>query len=62
MTEDDTYKVLKGLTRVEAEKMYDHLFQMGMDSPETITVYDVENFVDKRLVRYGWSIYRLNQE
>lgn len=62
MTEDDTYEVLKGLTRDEAEKMYDYLHRLGMDSPETITVADVDNFVDKGLARYGWSRYRLNQE
>ena len=60
MTEDDTFKKLKGLTREEADEMYDYLHQLGMDSPTTVTVQDVIDFVDERLRPYGWTTAMLD--
>lgn len=59
MTEDDTYKVLKGLTRAEAEERYHILFELAMASHDTITMEDVEKFIDLRLAPYGWSARKL---
>ncbi|HEY6437379.1 MAG TPA: hypothetical protein VIY47_12375 [Ignavibacteriaceae bacterium] len=59
MTEDDTYSRLKGLTEEEADKMYDYLYRMGMDSETTMTIQDVIDFVNERLRPYGWSVERL---
>ena len=61
MTEDDTFKKLRGLTKEEAEEMYDYLHQLGMDSPTTITIGDVLDFVNVRLVEYGWTIEKLGK-
>jgi hypothetical protein len=59
MTEEDTFKKLKGLTYEEAEEMYDYLHQLGMDSPTTITIQDVIDFVDERFREYGWTVAKL---
>lgn len=61
MTEDDTFKKLRGLTKEEAEEMYDYLHQLGMDSPTTVTIGDVLDFVNVRLVEYGWTIEKLGK-
>ena len=59
MTEEDTFKKLKGLTYEEAEEMYNYLHRLGMDSPTTITIQDVIDFVDERFREYGWTVTKL---
>lgn len=55
MTEDDTYKRLRGLTRQEASDMYNYLYRIGIDSPETHTMGDVWDYVNEKLKPYGWT-------
>ena len=61
MTEDDTFKKLKGLTKEEAEEMYDYLHRLGMESPDTRTIGDVLDFVEVRLIEYGWTLEKLGK-
>ena len=61
MTEDDTFKRLKGLTRIEADVLYNHYYKLGMDSPDTHTIGDVRDFVDKKLRLYGWTCDMLDE-
>lgn len=62
MTEDDTFTRLRGLTPVQAREMYDYLFPIAMDSPTTITIGDVDDFIDERLRPYGWSLKMLYEQ
>ena len=61
MTEEDTFKKLKGIMWLEADELYDLLHREAMDSPTTVTVADVEDYVNIRLRPYGWSISAINQ-
>jgi hypothetical protein len=61
MTEEDTFKKLKGLTWQEANEMFSVLYRQGMDSPTTYTLKDVEDYVDIGLRPYGWSIAAISQ-
>lgn len=61
MNEDDTFKKLKGLTKEEASEMYDYLHQLGMNSSTTRTVGDVLDFVNIRLMEYGWTLEKLGK-
>ena len=55
-TEDDTFKMLRGLTASEARAMYLKLYAEAMKSSTTFTVGDVHNYVDVRLRKYGWTM------
>lgn len=55
MTEEDTFKRLKGLTLDEAELLEVEFHQAGMDSPDTVTIGDVCRYVNERLKPYGWT-------
>lgn len=59
--EDEVIWRLKGLTETEAHELCDHLHRLGMDSPDTITIGDVSQFIDDRLRPYGWSLKSLGR-
>lgn len=59
MTEDDTFKRLRGLTQQEASDMYDKVYEEAMQSEGTVTIKDVKDYVDRALRPYGWSVERL---
>ena len=58
MTEDDTFKKLKGLTREEAEIMHNKLYQKF--SKTSKTVGEVKDKIDIVFLSYGWKCSMLD--
>jgi len=59
MTEDDTYKKLKGYSANEAIIAYHKFYREGLESTETSTMADVWDYVESRLQAYGWTCDRV---
>lgn len=58
MTEDDTFAVLRGLTRKEAEKMYSSLYRKFSKISKTIG--EVTDKIDVIFQPYGWKCEMLD--
>jgi len=59
MTEEDTYKILKGLTFDEAKVVANQVFNSSYKAKVYKMWSEIEIDIDKELLPYGWSYNRL---
>ncbi len=59
MTEDDTFKKLRGASVEEAQGLYGYYYELGMKDPTIITIADLDNYIDLNLRKYNWTLAQL---
>ncbi len=54
MTEEDTIKALRRVSRERAQALYIEYYEEGMNSTTTVTLGDVMDYSNARLEQHGW--------
>jgi transcription termination factor NusB len=58
MDEDDTFKMLCGLTHKEADKLASEMMTRLFNGT-LLNNYEIQILIDKELEKYGWSTRKL---